>query len=325
VSATDVSTNGQSTNGQSTNGQSAHASHHPGARADLIGIAAMAGGNALLVVNDTFVKLAAGSVPMSQVIFLRAVVATALLFLVVRLTLQPGAPWPRLTQPIIIRGLFEVGASFAYLYALQLIPIGDLAGLQQVIPLAILAGAAVVFREPIGWRGWAAALVGLFGALLIVGPGFGAGLGTSGASITGVGALLAALAVIFQVVRDLLTRALPNQLPPAFVAGTSQSGMIIGGLCLAPFDGWSIPSALTLAEIVGASTLLATANYWLVTAMRSGRIGIVGPFRYAGLLAALASGWIVWGEFPSRLSLLGSAILVASGLASLWLRPRGGT
>ncbi len=291
------------------------------ARADVIGIVAMAAGNALLVVNDTFVKLAAGVLPMSEVIFLRAIVATALLLLATRIALPKGAPWPQLSRPVVVRGVFEVGASFAYLYALQLIPIGDLAGLQQIIPLAILAGAALAFGERIGWQGWAAALVGLAGAMLIVRPG----AGSAAASMGMLGAVLATLAVVFQVIRDLLTRALPADLPPAFVAGTSQAGMIVGGLCLAPFDGWSMPGATTVLQICGASVLLAVANNWLVTAMRSGRISVVGPFRYAGLLAALASGWLVWGEFPDGLSLIGSAIITASGLASLWLRPAAGS
>ncbi len=287
------------------------------ARGDLAGIAAMAGGASLLMINDTFVKLAAGALPMSEVIFLRAIVATALLMVVARRQLPAGAPWPRLTRVLIIRGVFEVACSLAYLYALQLIPIGDLGGLQQIIPLAILAGAALVFRERIGWQGWAVALAGLLGALLIVRPGASAVTGAN----AGLGIALAVLAVVFQVVRDLLTRALPDDnVPPAFVAGTSQAGMIIAGLCLAPFDGWSIPTLLPLVQMFGAAVLLAIANIWLVIAMRTGRIGVVGPFRYAGLLVALASGWLVWGEFPDAVSLAGSGIIVLSGLASLWLR-----
>jgi drug/metabolite transporter (DMT)-like permease len=288
-------------------------------RADLTGIAAMAGGASLLMINDTCVKLAAAVLPMSEVIFLRALVATALLILVARLQLPAGAPRPTLTRALIVRGVFEVACSFTYLYALQLIPIGDLGGLQQIIPLAILAGAALVFGERIGWQGWASALVGLGGALLIVRPGASAMTGTAAS----LGVALAVLAVVFQVVRDLLTRALPNdRVPPAFVAGTSQAGMIIAGLCLAPFDGWSMPGLVPLLQTCSAAVLLATANIWLVIAMRTGRIGVVGPFRYAGLLVALASGWLVWGEFPDAVSMAGSGILVLSGLASLWLRPK---
>ncbi len=288
------------------------------ARADLIGIAAMSGGASLLMINDTFVKLAASTLPMSEAIFLRALVATALMLLAARQALPAGAPWPNVTPALVARSIFEVACSFAYLYALQLIPIGDLGGLQQLIPLAILVGVSVVFGERIGWQGWAAALVGLVGALLIVRPGASATTGVA----AGLGVTLALLAVAFQVIRDLLTRALPNDgVPPAYVAGTSHAGMIVAGLCLAPFDGWSVPGLVPLLQVLGAGMLVAIANIWLVVAMRTGHIGVVGPFRYAGLLVALASGWLVWGEFPDTLSLFGSGIIVASGLASLWFRP----
>ena len=280
-------------------------------RDDVRGSVAMAAGNMLLIANDTLVKLAANQLPMSQVICLRAVVATIFLLSMVRLA---TGPLPRPSPILAVRAVLEAGASFSYLYALQLIPIGELAGLQQIIPLAVLAGAAIVFRERIGWRGWLAALVGLCGALLIIRPGMAAG----GAGIAGAGALLAALAVVFQVARDLLTRAIPMQWPPAFVAGTSQIAMVIGGLCFAPFDPWVLPAPGLLVQIVASALFLAIANAWLVIAMRAGRIAVVGPFRYAGLIAALLSGYLVWGQFPDAVSLIGSAIIATSGLLSLW-------
>ena len=282
-------------------------------KADLTGMTGMAVGNVLLIVNDTLVKVAASHLPMSQVIFLRAVVAATFLLSVYRYTAPSGAPWPAFSPALLWRALLEAGTSFSYLYALQLLPIGDLAGLQQITPLVLLAGAAVVFRERIGWQGWLAAAVGLFGALLIVRPAAGGSM----AAMLNLGAALALIAVALQVGRDLLTRALPAGASPAFVAGTSQLAMITGGLLLAPFDAWTWPQPVHWAEIAGAALFLGVANLWLVTAMRSGRLSVVAPFRYAGLLAALAAGWFVWGEFPDKLSLLGSAIITASGLYSL--------
>ena len=283
----------------------------PRPRDDLTGIVAMTAGNVLLIANDTLVKLVAAKLPMSEVICLRAIAAT--LFLLVSVRVMFGV-LPRPTAILGWRAALEAGASFCYLYALQLIPIGELAGLQQIIPLAILAGAAVVFRERIGWQGWLAASIGLSGALLIIRPG----VETSGTGIATAGAVLAAGAVAFQVARDLLTRALPPLWPPAYIAGTSQIAMVLGGLAMAPFDNWTMPPPILLAEIVVSALFLAIANYWLVIAMRSGRIAIVGPFRYAGLIAALASGYLVWGQFPDALSLVGSAVISASGLFSLW-------
>lgn len=284
------------------------ASSNPG-HGDVKGALAMAAGNALLIANDTLVKLAADRLPMSEVICLRAIAAMIFLLLLVRLTSKPV---PRPTRILGVRAVLEAAASLAYLYALQLIPIGELAGIQQIVPLAILAGAAIVLRERIGWRGWLATAIGLGGAVLIIRPG------ASGGSVVGIGALLAAAAVVFQVARDLLTRAMPALWPPAFVAGTSQIAMIVGGLCFAPFDHWTWPAPALLLQIVASALFLAVANAWLVTAMRSGRIAVVGPFRYTGLIVALVSGYLVWGQFPDAISLTGCAIITASGVFSLW-------
>lgn len=292
-------------------GENAYSAPAPRARDDVTGILAMASANVLLIVNDTLVKLAADQLPMSEVICLRAIAAT--LFLLGSVRVMFGTV-PRPTRVLGARAALEAGSTLSYLYALQMIPIGELAGLQQIIPLAILAGAAVVFRERIGWQGWIAAAVGLGGALLIIRPG----MATNGAGITSAGAILAASAVVFQVSRDLLTRALPPVWPPAFVAGTSQIAMVLCGLALAPFDHWVLPQPILLAQIAASALFLAIANAWLVIAMRSGRISVVGPFRYVGLIAALASGYLVWGHFPDTLSLVGSAIITASGLFSLW-------
>lgn len=278
---------------------------------NLLGIATMAGGNVVLIINDTLVKLAAEALPMSEVIALRAVMATILLLISARFL---WGPLPRPTPRLLMRSVLEAGTSFSYLYALQLIPIGDLAGLQQIIPLALLAGAALAFGERIGWQGWLAAFIGLGGALLIVRPG-----GEVQASgISGLGVLLAGVAVIFQVARDLTTRALPAHWPPAYVAGTSQIAMLIGGLFLSFVEPWQTPSGEIGGRIGIAAIFLALGMAMLVVAMQAGRIAIVSPFRYVGLIAALISGYFVWGQLPDPSSLAGSAIITASGLFSLW-------
>ncbi len=285
-------------------------SERQGEKNNLIGIGAMAGGNVALIINDTLVKLAAEALPMSEVIALRATLATILLLLFARLT---TGPFPRFTGRLFVRSLLEAGTSFSYLYALQLIPIGDLAGLQQIIPLAIMAGAAVVFRERIGWKGWLAAFVGLCGAMLIIRPGGDVQAG----SISGAGVLLAGVAVAFQVARDLLTRALPARWPPAFVAGTGQIAMLVGGLGLSFVEPWQQPSLQVASKIGVTAMFLSLGMALLVVAMQAGRIAVVSPFRYVGLIAALVSGYLVWGQFPDRWSLIGSAIIVASGLFSV--------
>ena len=41
---------------------------------------------------------------------------------------------------------------------------------------------------------------------------------------------------------------------------------------------------------------------------------MVAPFRYSGLLMAVALGWVVWGDVPNLLAWLGIALVIAAGL-----------
>jgi S-adenosylmethionine uptake transporter len=55
-----------------------------------------------------------------------------------------------------------------------------------------------------------------------------------------------------------------------------------------------------------------------ILAMRTGELTFAAPFRYAALLFALVAGWLVFGEWPDALTFVGAAIVVATGLFTLW-------
>jgi S-adenosylmethionine uptake transporter len=62
-----------------------------------------------------------------------------------------------------------------------------------------------------------------------------------------------------------------------------------------------------------------------VQAMRVGEVSFVSPFRYTALLWGLLLGFVVFGDWPTDLTLLGAAIVVGSGLYSFWRESlRGG-
>ena len=55
----------------------------------------------------------------------------------------------------------------------------------------------------------------------------------------------------------------------------------------------------------------------LTVAMRSGEVSVVTPFRYTRLVFALILAVLVFGERPDPSMLLGSALIVGSGLFTL--------
>ena len=58
--------------------------------------------------------------------------------------------------------------------------------------------------------------------------------------------------------------------------------------------------------------------------MRVGEVSFVAPFRYTSLLVALILGVLVFGELPGALTLTGAAIVVATGLFTLYRERRSG-
>jgi drug/metabolite transporter (DMT)-like permease len=69
-----------------------------------------------------------------------------------------------------------------------------------------------------------------------------------------------------------------------------------------------------LALLAAAAVFLAGAYQLMIRATRAGDLSMVAPFRYSGLLVAVALGWRVWGEVPNALAWAGIALVLGAGL-----------
>ncbi len=274
------------------------------------GAALMMASMAAFVVNDTFMKTLGGAVPLFQLLFLRGIVASGLIAV---LAWYLGALHLRIPvrdmMLIGLRMLAEIGAAYFFVSALFAMPLANLTAILQALPLTVTLSAALFFREPLGWRRLTAILVGFGGVILIVRPG------ADGFTIHAVFALLSVVCV---TVRDLVTRRLTGATPSIMVTlATSVGVMGFFGLGSIGTDWVPIDGALAL-RILGASGAVVLGYVFSVRAMRVGEIGFVAPFRYTSLIWALLLGWLVFGDFPAPLTLLGAAIVVASGLFTFW-------
>jgi S-adenosylmethionine uptake transporter len=66
--------------------------------------------------------------------------------------------------------------------------------------------------------------------------------------------------------------------------------------------------------LAGAAVIMLGGYSLSVMVMRVGEISFVSPFRYTGLIWAILLGWLVFGDWPDGLTLLGAAIVVGTGL-----------
>jgi drug/metabolite transporter (DMT)-like permease len=257
------------------------------------------------VVNDTCVKLASATLPIGEIITLRNGAATV--YLLVFALVLGGLTLPR-HPPVVLLGLRmfgEVVSTLLFLVALVSLPLADMTAIAQFTPLALTAAAAVFLKEPVGWRRWSATIVGLIGVAFIVRPG------STAFSVAGA-MVLASIA--FVVMRDLATRMISTAVPTLTLTLMSAGSGIVAGLVLWPFETWRMPLAGE-AALLACSGLFLMAGYALIIiALRTGDVGLVSPFRYAVILFALASGYLVFGHTPDAWAMLGILIVCGAGL-----------
>lgn len=266
-------------------------------------VAAMAG----FAFEDMFLKAAAASVPVGQVMIWFGVTGGAI-FLAVALwkghALAPAAAFQR---TMLVRNAFEVCGRLFYTLAFVLTPLSSATAILQATPIVVVAGAALVFGETVGWRRWTAILVGLSGVLLILQPG--------AESFTPL-SVLAVLGMLGFAGRDLATRATSGSLSGPVLGVWGFAMIVIAGLVFSVWDTSPLvwPSQDAALALLAAGGIGVVAYSCLTLAMRTGDVSAVTPFRYSRLLFGIGLGVLVFGEALSVEMMLGSAVIVCSGL-----------
>ena len=268
----------------------------------------MLGAMGLFVINDALVKLARETYPLGQVLMLRGgfaiVIALALVFI-----LRDGPHLRLAFRPyVLLRGFVEAAVALLFVWALGLMPIGNLTAIMQASPILIVV-LAVLFRiEAIGWRRMVAIAVGFFGVLLIVRPS------ADGFDQVSLVALAAAVLV---AARDLLTRRIGSDAPSSIVSLTSTAAVAACAIVLMPFERWAPMWRIETVYLMGAALLVTSGSLLVIAAYRQGDVGVVSGYRYSIAVFAVAVGYLVWGDIPDLITTLGIATIIASGLYTM--------
>ncbi|MBV8394594.1 MAG: DMT family transporter [Alphaproteobacteria bacterium] len=212
----------------------------------------------------------------------------------------------RTTRPVlqVVRSLVAIVESAIFVLAFRYLPLADTHAVAATSPLIVIALGVLFLGERAGAARWLAVAAGFAGVLLIVRPGF---------REIGWPLLLplvgAALWAIYQVMTRLAARtdsADTSFLWSALVA--------FAATCfVGPLD-WHWPTAWAWTLMIVIALLGAVAHYALIKALDFAEAGAVQPYAYTLLLWATLLGFLVFGDMPDGWTILGGAIVVASGL-----------
>jgi drug/metabolite transporter (DMT)-like permease len=270
------------------------------------GILAMSASVVVFIFNDALMKLASETMPSLQAIGLRGIFATGWCALAITVS----GEWRhahRLAHPAVaLRGVLEATAAITYLMALAFIPFAIATAVNMSTPLFLAVLAVLMLGEQVGWRRWCAITVGFVGVLMVIQPEPG--------DINGW-TWLVVLSSLVGALRDVIARWVPPAVPSVVVSLSSAVTVGVAGCLWVTLHGWQPMPARGVAYIAGSSLLLAAGYQFLIIGLRSrAEYSVMGAFRYASVLWAIALGYAVWGDVPNLLAFAGIAVVVGSGL-----------
>ena len=271
----------------------------------------------LFVIMSSLIK-AADSVPTGEAVFFRSFFAlpVIIVWLLWRGDMATGL---RAKKPSlhVLRGMIGVSAMGFNFAALTLLPLPEVTALGYAAPLLTVIFGAILLGEQVRLFRLSAVAVGIFGVGLVMWPLLTVGE-MNDTVLLGI-AFVMASAVLRALVQIHIRRMVQSEQTSAIVFYFTMTSTVLSLLTI-PF-GWVMPSGPELLMLIAAGLIGGVAQILITSAYRGAEAGLLAPFDYASILFAILIGYIVFAEVPTTLMLLGSAVVISSGVAII-LRER---
>ena len=208
---------------------------------------------------------------------------------------------------LFYRGFMLGSVGICFMPALQYLPLAEGTALYFLSPLIVVLFAPVVLREKVGFKQYAALLLGLIGMLLIVNPG---------GDISLIGSLLLLVAATGYAMVQLLTRKLAHRIQSEqMFAYTALICWLLGLIVL--FFWWPTvwPGPRDTLEMILMGLSGGIGQFLLIYAFKLVPASTLAPLNYFQLVLAVIFSEVFFSQMPSLLSLSGMVLIAVAGLS----------
>lgn len=251
--------------------------------------------------ETTLIKAVTG-VPLATLVLARAL--GQMLWVLPALVRDPTLPRTAHLPMSLFRGLLSGVSWYTYYLAYSGLPLATATVLSFTTVLFVTALAPPILRERVGWRRWAATLVGFAGVLVIVRPGaveIGWPIAASLCS-----ALLGAAIVL---TTKTLARSERTETIMFWIGAVS---VTIALPIAAPGLAW--PGWWNFALLVGAGLCGPFAMQLWINALRMADASFLAPISYTRLIFAVGTGLVLFREWPDAWMGAGTLLILGSAL-----------
>ncbi|MCC1491223.1 DMT family transporter [Cognatishimia sp. F0-27] len=258
----------------------------------------------LFSTHDVIVKTLGGTYSPFQIIFFSVLLSFPLVTLMLIRDPRPGHLRPVHPWWVALRVFAAMATGVSAFYAFSVLPLAQVYAIIFAAPLLITILAIPILGERVRLRRWVAVIVGLAGVLVVLRPGVTQmGLGHAAALVAAFGGALASI-IVRKIGKD--ERNVVLLLYPML------ANFLVMGAIL-PLVYKPMPM-LHLGALALMSLMAFIASTLLIMAYKAGEAVIVAPMQYSQILWAALYGALFFEEFPDFWTLIGAAIIIASGI-----------
>ena len=283
-----------------------------GHRQPVKGVVLMICAVTLFSVMDTGAKYLAERYPVVMVAWARFFFNVAIMFVFLGPIFGRRLIATRRPRLQVVRGIALGLSSILFVSGLQHMRLADASAVSFITPMLVTIGAVHVFRQRAPSGTWLALAASFLGVLLVIQPG---------SSTFTWAAVLPVGTAVFAAIYQLLTSRVAGVDDPT-------STLFIGALICAvvltvPVTFyWTWPRSISDGLLfAGIGAVGAFSHYLIIRAFDYAAPVVLAPFAYLQIVGALLLGWVVFGNFPGPLALVGMTLIVVTGVA-MGLRQR---
>ena len=258
----------------------------------------------LLPFMDGIAKYLSSEIHFVQIIWGRYFFMLLISLPVVFIFFRKEITFPKVISVQLFRSFFLFLSTVFFFYAISVISLVEALTLAFVSPIFVTILSIFFLKEKVGFHRWAAVVIGFFGVLIIIRPGF---IEINFASFAAIGA---GISYAFYMI---YTRKL-SFTDSAFVTllFTGVVGCILISLVVPLF--WTNLDLRQLLLLILLASIGTLGHFLIILSLRLGEASKLAPLGYFEISTNIFVGYVFFNDLPDIWIYLGLTLIVLSGI-----------
>ena len=259
---------------------------------------------AMLPVMDGFAKYLSSTLPVLQITWSRYFFTVAIVLPIMLIFFRKNLTWTEQPKLQLIRGLLLFCANILFFYSISIISLAKALTLAFIAPLIVTAFSSILLGEKVGFRRWAAVIVGFIGSLIVIRPGF-VEINLASIAALGTGVMYGFYLIV--------TRKLHNSDNPLLtLLLTGVVGAILGSMIMPTV--WVQPTINEWYMMFAIGFFASIGHLFLILSLRYADASKLAPFGYFEIVPNIIIGYFFFNHLPNQWHFIGLFIIISSGV-----------